>query len=250
MNYSRYILMSVGLLLLLGCDSGNPKWCFDQGDTTAQKFIETSAFNEIIVRQNIQLFLAEGPQQIKIVTAQSLIDEVKVSVQNGVLTLIDPNRCDLLVASEPTQVFVTAPNITRIRNASQYEVASIDTLRYERLVLVSDKNEGAQYSIADFRLELEVQGLEIIANNFSNFFLSGKADRALIGFYGGANRFEGEHFKVNDLRVFHRGSNEMIVYPLDRIEGQIVSNGDVIAKNRPEVVDVEVLFTGRLRFED
>ncbi len=251
MKISRLIILGVLLpLLIVGCDSSNPKWCFDQGDTIAQKDVETPAFNEINVRENIQLFLKEGPQRIEIVTAQSVIDEVKVIVQNGILTLIDPNRCDLLTASEPTKIYVTAPNINRIRNASQYEVSSVGILRYERLVLVSDNNEGAQYSIADFRLDIEVGGLEIVANNFSNFFLSGKAQRALIGFYGGANRFEGAQLKVNDLRVFHRGSNEMIVYPLDKIEGQLVSSGDVIAKNRPEVVDVEVLFTGRLRFED
>jgi len=116
-------------------------------------------------------------------------------------------------------------------------------------VLVSDKNEDARYSIADFRMELDVQNFEVISNDFSNFFISGKASQALIGFYAGAGRFEGTGFLVDELRVFHRGSNKMIVNPVNSIRGEIVSNGDVIAKNRPESVDVEERFTGRLIFE-
>ena len=72
---------------------------------------------------------------------------------------------------------------------------------------------------------------------------------ALIGFYAGAGRFEGAGFLVDELRVFHRGSNKMIVNPVNSIRGEIVSSGDVIAKNRPEHVEVEERFTGRLVFE-
>ena len=42
----------------------------------------------------------------------------------------------------------------------------------------------------------------------------------------------------------------MVVNPIESIRGEIVSVGDVIAKNRPPVVEVEELFMGRLIFED
>ena len=195
------------------------------------------------------MILAEGPQSIRIVTTKSIIDAVEVTVNEGTLTLIDENRCDLLEASEPTLVYVSAPDIRRIRNASQYEVSSEGVLSYESLVLVSDENENSKYRIADFRLDLDVGGLEVVSNNFSNFFISGTAERALIGFYGGAGRFEGAAFFVDELNVFHRGSNVMIVHPLNSIKGKIVSNGDVISKNRPEIIEVEELYTGKLIFD-
>jgi hypothetical protein len=154
-----------------------------------------------------------------------------------------------LEASEATLVYVSAPDIRRIRNASQYEVSSEGVLGYESLILVSDENENSKYRIADFRLNLAVGGLEVISNNFSNFYISGTAERALIGFYGGAGRFEGVAFFVEELNVFHRGSNVMIVYPVNSIKGKIVSNGDIIAKNQPDIVEVEERYTGRLIFD-
>jgi hypothetical protein len=237
------------LLLVTSCDSGDLGLCFDDSEAVAERIVEVGIFDKIIVRDNIQMILAEGPQSIRIVTTKSIIDAVEVNVSEGVLTLIDENRCDLLEASEPTLVYVSAPDIRRIRNASQYEVSSEGVLSYESLILVSDENENSKYRIADFRLDLDVGGLEVVSNNFSNFFISGTAERALIGFYGGAGRFEGAAFFVGELNVFHRGSNVMIVHPINSIKGKIVSNGDIISKNRPEVIEVEELYTGKLIFD-
>lgn len=247
----RYIHLVLSCLLLVGirCDSGDPGLCFDGAEPIVERIVEVATFDKIIVRDNIQMILSEGPQSVRIETAESIIADVDVFVSNGTLTLIDESRCDLFEASVPTLVYVSAPDLRRIRNASQYEISSEGVLRYESLVLVSDENENSKYRIADFRLELAVGGLEVISNNFSNFFISGTAERALIGFYGGAGRFEGAAFLVDELNVFQRGSNVMIVHPLNSIRGKIVSNGDVIAKNRPEIVEVETLYSGRLIFD-
>ena len=42
----------------------------------------------------------------------------------------------------------------------------------------------------------------------------------------------------------------MIINPQLSLTGEIRGTGDIISKNRPEVVDVSLLFTGRLIFED
>jgi len=42
----------------------------------------------------------------------------------------------------------------------------------------------------------------------------------------------------------------MIVNPQNSITGVIRATGDVISLNRPPIVDVDELFTGRLIFED
>jgi hypothetical protein len=244
-----YTALTCLLMLVTGCDSGNPGLCFDGSDPIVERFVVVDVFDKIIVRDNIQMILSEGPQSVRIETAASIIEDVEVTVVDGTLTLIDENRCDLLEASEATLVYVSAPDIRRIRNASQYEVSSEGVLGYESLILVSDENENSKYRIADFRLNLAVGGLEVISNNFSNFYISGTAERALIGFYGGAGRFEGVAFFVEELNVFHRGSNVMIVYPVNSIKGKIVSNGDIIAKNQPDIVEVEERYTGRLIFD-
>ena len=247
-TYIHIVIVFI-LQLVTSCDSGDLGLCFDDSEAVAERVVEVGPFDKIIVRDNIQMIVSQGPQSVRIVTSKSIIEDVEVNVSEGTLTIIDENRCDLLEASKPTLVYVSAPDIRRIRNASQYEVSSEGVLSYESLILVSDENENSKYRIADFRLDLAVGGLEVVSNNFSNFYITGTAERALIGFYGGAGRFEGAAFLVEELNVFHRGSNVMIVHPLNSIRGQIVSNGDIIAKNRPGIIEVEELYTGRLIFD-
>ena len=55
---------------------------------------------------------------------------------------------------------------------------------------------------------------------------------------------------VKELSLYHRSSNKMIVNPIESIQGEILNIGNVIAKNRPPIVEVEELFMGKLIFED
>ncbi|RMB56670.1 DUF2807 domain-containing protein [Dokdonia sinensis] len=237
------------LLVLSACDSGDAGLCFDDTTAIAEREVTVPDFEQIIVGENVSLILSQGPQAITVEAPESYIDDVAVTVKNGTLFLADQNRCDLLRESAPTTIRVTAPNITRIRNASQYEVVSDGVLAYDSLILVSDLNENARYSVGEFRMELDVTSFEVISNNISNFYISGRAENALIGFYAGSGRYEGAGVLVDNLRIFHRGSNVMIVNPITSITGEIRSNGNVIAKNRPETVDVQELERGRLIFE-
>jgi hypothetical protein len=42
----------------------------------------------------------------------------------------------------------------------------------------------------------------------------------------------------------------MVVRPIESIRGKIMGIGNVIAKNRPAIIDVEELYRGELIFED
>ena len=63
------------------------------------------------------------------------------------------------------------------------------------------------------------------------------------------DRFEGENLIAQNVSVFHRGTNDMIVNPQQSITGSILSTGNVISVNQPPIVDVEEVFNGRLIFE-
>lgn len=234
---------------LVSCDSSDPSLCLGGNEPLVQRTVEVPSFTTIRTNQNIELILSQGPQNISVKASESFIDDVRVEVINGQLQLEDDSRCDFFRESAPTTIYVTAPNITHIRNASQYEVRSEGVLVYENLTLVSDNLEGAIYSIGDFRLDLDVQSFEVIAGNISSFYITGRADDAIIGIFDGLGAFHGADFLVNELRIFHRGSNTMTVHPLDAIRGPILSTGDVIAKNVPPIIEVEELFLGKLIFD-
>ena len=91
--------------------------------------------------------------------------------------------------------------------------------------------------------------MNITANGFSNFFLTGSAIKANIALYSGNSRVEAADFLIQDLIVFHRSTNKIIVNPQMSIIGEIRSLGDVISKNEPPLIDVTEYYTGRLIFD-
>ena len=149
-----------------------------------------------------------------------------------------------------TKVYVSAPNVSEITNNSEFMITGIGLLNYPDLSLISDDFSNQEYyNNGDFDLEINTENLRIIANGFSNFFLKGVVFNANIGLYAGDSRVEAADLVIQNLNVFHRSTNKMIVNPQQSITGEIRSLGDVISKNIPPIIDVVEYFTGALIFD-
>ena len=250
--YLRLFLGAFVLIFLSSCDSENSFDCAQKAGDRIQKEFEVAEFNTIVVEENLQLIVKEGPQQKVVVqTGKNLINDIKISVTDGVLTLVNDNGCNLVRDYNITQIVVTSPNIETIRNASGYAVQSDGVLRYSSLTLLSEdlEEEDKYHKDGDFRLELAVDSLKITANGLSNFFLSGTANAANIELLEGDMRVEAQNLAVQELYVFHRGTQKVIVNPIQSLRGKVLSTGDLISVNRPPIVEVEETYTGKLIFE-
>lgn len=249
----RLFLGAFALIFLISCDSENSFDCAQKaGDGIEQEF-EVAQFNTIVVEENLQLIVKEGPQQKVVVqTGENLLNDIEISVTDGVLNLYNNNRCNLLRDYNITKILVTSTDIETIRNASGYEVQSDGVLRYSSLTLLSEdlEEEDKYHKDGDFKLELEVDTLNIIANGLSNFFLSGTAKVANIELLEGDMRVEAQNLAVQELYVFHRGTQKVIVNPIQSLRGKVLSTGDLISVNRPPIVEVEETYTGRLIFQE
>jgi len=241
------------LIFLSSCDSENSFDCAQKAGDRIQQEFEVAEFNTIVVEQNLQLIIKEGQEQKVVVqTGENLINDIKISVTDGVLTLVNDNGCNLVRDYNITQVVVTSPNINTIRNASGYTVQSEGVLRYSSLTLLSEdlEEEDKYHKDGDFRLELAVDSLKITANGLSNFFLSGTANTANIELLEGDMRVEAQNLAVQELYVFHRGTQKVIVNPIQSLRGKVLSTGDLISVNRPPIVEMEETYTGRLIFQE
>ncbi len=240
------------LLVFTACDSDSAWDCVKSSGTIFQEEITLENFDKIDVRHRVQLIVKQGAEQkIFLETGENLRRKITLKVTDGELFIDNNNNCNLVRDYGITKVYVTSPNITQIRNGSGLSVLSDGTLAFPKLALVSEDTaiEGDIHTVGDFELLLNVENLTIVANGKSNFFLSGQSERATIGFYGGDGRFEGQNFIIQNLTIFHRSSNKMIVNPQQSIVGEIRSVGDVISLNEPPVVEVEEFYTGRLIFQ-
>lgn len=249
----RKIIYTVVIFMFLACDSENGSDCFKKAGAIVQREIDLDAFTEIIVYQRVQLFIEKGDvQKIIVESGENLINDVEVKLDGSELSLIDNNTCNFIRDYDVTKVYITSPNITEIRNSSGLEVRSIGVLAYPELKLLSENfgNEDVFHNDGNFMLTIDVEEITIQSNGFSSFRLSGTANKAFFNTYAGNTHILTENLVVSDLNFFHRSTGKMVVRPLESIRGEILGIGDVIAKNRPPVVEVEQHYTGALIFED
>jgi len=242
----------ITLILVFTCDSEDAGDCFQTSGSIIQQEISVDAFTKILVNRDIELILKQGLEfEVIIETGKNLMNDVEAIVVDGQLQLTDKNTCNYVRDFGITKIHVTAPSITEIRSSTQYDVSSNGVLDYNGLALISeDFNVPGSFTVGDFRLEVNLTTLRITTNNISSFYITGQTENLFVGFFAGSGRFEGENLIAQNAEVFHRGSNDMIVNPQQSLTGQLLSTGSLISKNEPPIVDVEVLYTGRLIFDD
>ncbi|WP_232729103.1 head GIN domain-containing protein [Ulvibacter sp. MAR_2010_11] len=240
------------MIVLTSCTSEFAWDCVQESGPIIEREFNVRQFKKIQVWERVQLIVSQGDfQSVRVETGENLMNEIQVVVKDSILTISDRNSCNWVREYGITKVYVTTPNITEIRNSSGLTVESRGILRFRRLKLISEDitAEGVYHTDGDFNLDLDVGNLNINANGLSKFYLRGKIYSGFFGLFDGDVRIEAAELEVERLYVFHRSTNKMIVNPQDIIRGEIRSLGNVISKNRPRVVEVEELYTGRLIFE-
>lgn len=250
----KKLVYLVVLVVFFGCDSENAPDCFQaSGDIIQESFEDLDPFKRILVFNRVKLYVSQGDTPSVIVeTGENLLNEIIVRVEDSILKVSNRNSCNYVREYGITKVFVTAPDIDRIQNSSGLAVEDLGTLRFDKLLLVSEDPEllDELHSDGDFIMdELDVDVIQIRANGLSNFFLKGRANSGNFNAADSDIRVEAGELEIQSLTFFHRSTNQMIVNPQRFLRGRIVSLGDVISKNRPPIVEVEELNRGRLIFE-
>lgn len=237
--------------MFIGCDSKNSSDCFQRSGSSVKKTIAVPSFNRILVNPNVEMILKEGEEtSVNIETGDNLLDEIAVKVEKDRLILSNTNDCNFVRSFNQTKVYVTAPKITEIRSATQFDISSDGVLKYPNLVLLSENHtEKGGNTTGTFHLELDSESVSVVGNNIASFFLKGKTKLLNIGFVAGLGRFEGADLLADDVIIFHRGANKVIVNPLQSIKGEIRATGDIVSVHKPLLVDVKSFFTGKLTFK-
>lgn len=234
------------VFIFIGCS--NPKECIESTGTIISKEITVTDFDKIIVHQGIGLVLTEGPEfNVEVRTGENLMDNIEVKVVDGLLSLKDKSTCNWVREYGNTVVYVTAPNITEIHSKTEKLIASNGVLTYPILRLIAmDLSDGA--GTGDFNIQVNNSQTVIENNNVSRYYITGQTNDLRINFYDGNGRFMGDNLNAKSVDVYHRGSNDIIVKPIERITGKMVSTGNVILRNTPPIVAIEQLYQGRVLY--
>ena len=240
------------VVLLFSCNSENAGDCFQTAGNIIQQELALDTFDKILVNRDVELIVKEGStQKVIIETGKNLLNDVEVIVVDSKLILSDNNSCNYVRDYGITKVYVTSPNITEIRSSTQYEVSSDGVLAYPSLTILSeDYNAPDSFTVGNFRLDIDTASFNVVFNNLSNAYITGKTNNLNVTYASGTSKFEGRNLIAQNVYIWNRSSGDMIINPIQQITGKISGTGNVICVNRPPIVEVEEQYKGRLIFEN
>lgn len=244
----KIIFVLAVLVLFISCEK--PSDCIETtGNIVSRTYEVTNSFNKIYVYKGVGLVVKEGTAyKVEVITGDNLLDNISVEFRGtDELHLKDNSSCNWTRAYGQIKVYVTTPHLESldITSTTEQDIDSDGILTHNILRMISmDLGPGAGTN--DFHMQVNNYQTVIENNNVSRFYLSGQTNEALFNFYDGNGRIQAENLTAQNIKVFHRGSNDMVVKPMQSITGKMVSTGNIVLKNVPPIVAVEELYQGRV----
>jgi hypothetical protein len=213
--------------------------------------LEGQTFSKIIVNRGIALVVAQGSEySVTVKAGQNLVDDIQVSIENQMLTVKDNTSCNWTREYGQTTVYITAPDLTHIHSKTELEITSVGVLSFPHLRLyamdILDGYKGV--GNGDFRLEVNCPNLTIENNDLSRYYIRGSVQNLWVNFYEWGGIFYGQELVANAIQVYHRGSNDMYLHPVESITGSIYNLGNIYCSPRPPIVNVQEYYRGRIIF--
>lgn len=240
----KKLIVLFSLFLVLGCDENQ---LLESSGEIVSKEILVGFFDKINISEGIELHITDETEtKVEIKAGENIIDKVTLSVIDNQLFIDAKSATKIFQSYEPVKIYISVDDLDTIYTSSQYNVYSENVLNFSDLHLQSGLHEDT--ASGEFHLHVNCNSLFVEDNRASFFNISGNVNDLTVAFYNGDERFEGENLIAQYVYVFQRSSNDIIVNPQQKISGIINSTGNVILKNNPPIVDVQVLYQGQLIF--
>ena len=246
----------IGFLLIAGlggCSGENGPDCLQTSGATIREEIIVPEFSRITVFEQIELILLPGTEQkVEVETGENLRNEVSATVEGDRLVLRNENGCNLLRSYGKTKFYVTVPGLQEVRSSTGFPIRSEGTLEVDDLRLISESftNPETETTDGSFELNVKANRVRIVANGIAYFMLEGTTDILGVTIASGDSRVDARDLEAGEVIINHRGSNDILIKPVQALRGVIRGTGNVISYNRPPVAEVEVLFKGELIYID
>lgn len=236
------------VLILVSCSK--PSDCVETTGTIITKDFAVTPFTKIDIDKGVAVVITEGPEyKLQIKIGENQLNNINIRQDATTLYIQDNTTCNWVRSYGQTTAYITAPNIEEIYSKTEQAISSNGVLTYPKLKIIAvdqngDNRNGA--GTGDFYLQLDTNRFEIQINSMSRHYISGKTNEFVVGIYNGDGRVEATNFIAKNINIYHRGSNDIILFPTESIKGKMVSTGNTILKNNPPIVEVAQLYQGVL----
>jgi Putative auto-transporter adhesin, head GIN domain len=242
----NFILFLV--IILVSCEK--PSDCIESTGAIITKDFVVTPFTKIDIDKGVEVVITEGSEyKLQIKIGENQLDNINIRQDANTLYIKDNTTCNWVRDYGQTIAYITAPNIDEIYSKTDRNISSNGVLTFPSLKIIAvDKNGDGRNGAGtgDFYLQLDNNRFEIQINTMSRHYISGKTNEFQVGIYNGDGRVEAQNFIAKNIGIYHRGSNDIIVFPTESIKGKMVSTGNTILKNNPPIIQVEQFYQGVL----
>lgn len=237
-------------LILLGCNISED--CVKSSGAMRTKVFASAPFDKVYVYPNISLVIKMGDEfSISAKAGANVIGDISAEIVNGSLELRDNSGCNLTRQYGNKTVFITTPQLGEfsIYSNTAQPIKSDGPITHTMFHLTAMDYFGG-VGTGDFDVEVNNSQLTVESNNISIFKVTGQTGQMLLYFYDDLSRFEGESFLAQEIKIFQRSANDMIISPVQTLSGDIYSTGNVLCKTHPANVNVVKHYSGQLIYVD
>jgi hypothetical protein len=242
-NFSFFLFLLAGSFLPLSCNSENAPDCLKSTGKTVQQRRSISAFTEIILHDDIELYLNHGTDSTVLIEAgENLVPKIEVLQDGTTLTIRNRNTCNWARSyKRPVKVTVGVPHGNLVLTHRGFgKIQSAGPLQIGYLVIGSFDASG------DVQLDGRLDYISIYSNSPAHITLSGQSVQLEAWLHNNFGRLSAEHLQAKVCYLTHDGSNEMRVFPIDELKAKISANGTIAYYNDPPTITYEIKSDGKL----
>ncbi len=242
----RNLLLSLLLgvaLLTLSCDRETAPDCLKSTGKTVRQVRRISAFSEIVLHDDINLYLTHSPDSILTIEAgENLLPKIETTQNGNTLTIRNRNTCNWVRSyKRPINVTIGVPQADLLLTHRGFgKIQSAQPLRIGYLTISSFEAGG------DVQLHGQLAYVGIYSNSAAHITLSGQSEYLQAWLHNSIGRISAQSLRTTVCNLTHDGSNEMRVFPVEELKAKISANGTIAYYNEPLMITKEVGKEGKL----
>ncbi|GAB4092373.1 head GIN domain-containing protein [Flaviaesturariibacter terrae] len=216
------------VLLSLGFSACNKPGCAQKAGVSSRQQRNTGSFAQLVILDNINVVLSEGPCAVAIETDDNLQPVVSAEVRDNQLFLRNNASCSFIRRpGESITAYVTLPHLTRIDYQGSGTVTCADTLHTDYISIEADHGAGT--------LDLKLSAIFTLAqidNEVTDLVLAGRSDSCW-AWCASRGTIDFRNFQVKRMGLSYAGVRDGYVWATESLHGIIYQTGNVYYRGTP-----------------
>ena len=211
--------------IIPACKKENMWDCFKGTGDAATETRILSPFTKVYVKDNVNVILTQGPQNVKIEAGNNLIALIKTEVKDGILTINNDNKCNWARSYTDINVYVTLPTLRFLWHYGTGLVKSNDTIACDTLEIWA-------HQTGDINLTVKANTLFPNMHTTSDLTLHGKC--AIMGIYHSGEGFlHAEDLQTDYAWTYSSASGDEYLNAKVELDANITWVGNVYYHGNP-----------------